>query len=115
MVHDTYQILRQMKRISILLDLAIPRLRAALPNAGILVLTIMDFSSYRQAALAAGADGFVPKATMCADLLPAIRHVVQSGQYRQKPAGDSFLGKTTVTGQVSHRSSHFRAEGLLGS
>jgi len=54
---------------------AIPRLRAALPEAGIIVLTMLDTIGYRQAALAAGADDFVPKVTMSTSLLGAIRRV----------------------------------------
>lgn len=71
----------------VLLDLAmpglsgmetIPRLRAAMPHLGIVVLTMLDDSAYRQAVLAAGADGYVRKASMYTDLLPAIRQVVSA-------------------------------------
>ncbi len=54
---------------------AIPRLRAALPDVGIIALTLHDADGYRRAALAAGADDFVTKADMSAHLLPAIRRV----------------------------------------
>ena len=53
----------------------IPRLRAVLPGAGIIALTLIGTNGYRQAALQAGADDFVPKAAMGANLLSAIRHV----------------------------------------
>lgn len=78
----------------VLLDLAmpdlpglevIPRLRAALPEVGIVVLTLLDVAAYRQAALEAGADGFVSKATLGADLLPAIQQAVQARSSRRKP------------------------------
>lgn len=78
----------------VLLDLAmpdlpglevIPRLRAALPEVGIVVLTLLDEAAYRQAALEAGADGFVSKATLGADLLPAIQQAVQARSSRRKP------------------------------
>lgn len=71
----------------ILLDLAmpgmagldvIPHLRAALPEAGIVVLTMLDRVSYRPVALAAGANDFVSKAAMITDLLPAIRRTSQA-------------------------------------
>jgi DNA-binding NarL/FixJ family response regulator len=55
----------------------IPRLREVLPGAGIIALTLLDADGYRQAALAAGADDFVSKATLGTDLLPAIWRVVQ--------------------------------------
>lgn len=67
----------------ILLDLAmsdlsglemIPRLRRILPEVRIIALTLLDANDYRDAALAAGANGFVSKATLHTDLLPAIRY-----------------------------------------
>jgi len=63
----------------------IPRLRAMLPEVGIIALTLLDPKVFRQAALAAGADDFVPKANLSTDLLPAIRRVVQAGQAEQEP------------------------------
>jgi len=70
----------------ILLDLNMParpglqvirRLRAILPEASIIVMTLYDLAPYRQAALAAGADEFVNKAALNAELLPVIRRVVK--------------------------------------
>jgi DNA-binding NarL/FixJ family response regulator len=52
---------------------AIPHLRALLPEAAIIVLTSHHDRAYRAAALAAGAHDFVPKRSLEADLLPAIR------------------------------------------
>ncbi len=68
----------------VLLDLAmpdlhglevIPGLRRLLPDTGIIALTLMNPDSYRQTALAAGADEFVAKASLDTDLFPAIRRV----------------------------------------
>jgi DNA-binding NarL/FixJ family response regulator len=56
----------------------IPRLRAALPEMGIIALTLFDTDDYRAAALAAGADGFVSKNTMNTDLIPAIQKITQA-------------------------------------
>ena len=70
----------------VLIDLDMPghacldtihRLRDLLPQAGIIVLTLLKGESFRQAALAAGAHDFVPKVTMVTDLMPAIRRVVK--------------------------------------
>ena len=55
----------------------IPRLRAALPDVGIIALSCHEANGYRQAALEAGADEFIPKASLATDLLPAIRRVMQ--------------------------------------
>jgi DNA-binding NarL/FixJ family response regulator len=62
----------------------IPHLRAVLPGVGIIALTMLDTNSYWQAALAAGADGFVPKASLDTDLLPAMRRVAQADASQQK-------------------------------
>lgn len=55
----------------------IPLLRVVLPEVGLIALTVLDTNSYRQAALAAGANDFVPKASLDTDLLLAIRRVAQ--------------------------------------
>jgi DNA-binding NarL/FixJ family response regulator len=52
-------------------------LRAALPHASIIALTLLDTDGYRDAALAAGADAFVSKANLSTDLLPSIREAVK--------------------------------------
>jgi DNA-binding response OmpR family regulator len=56
----------------------IPLLRLAMPDVGIIALTVMNTESFRQAALTAGADVFVPKAAMRTELLPAIQQLVQT-------------------------------------
>ncbi|RLC66937.1 MAG: hypothetical protein DRI48_03545 [Chloroflexi bacterium] len=53
----------------------IPSLRAALPEAGIIALTLLSTDGYRREALEAGANDFISKVAMGADLLPAIRRV----------------------------------------
>jgi two-component system nitrate/nitrite response regulator NarL len=77
----------------ILVDLNMPgmcgletihRLRAMLPEVGIIALTLLDPKVFRQAALEAGADDFVPKANLSTDLLPAIRRVAKTGQPEQE-------------------------------
>jgi DNA-binding NarL/FixJ family response regulator len=70
----------------ILLDLVMPglngldiiaRLRQAVPATRIIILTLLDFESYRQKAFGAGADDFVAKANLDTALLPAIRKHAQ--------------------------------------
>jgi DNA-binding response OmpR family regulator len=64
----------------------IPHLRRMMPELKIIALTVMNSPSFRRAALAAGADVFLPKATMRTDLLPAIRQLVQdNGVETSKP------------------------------
>jgi DNA-binding NarL/FixJ family response regulator len=73
---------------------AIPLLREALPEAHIIAVTLLDTNGYRQAALAAGAEGFVAKATIASDLLPTIRQVMgrdpctQDEDADRRPRGD---------------------------
>ena len=55
----------------------IRRWRKLLPDVRIIVLTLIDSSTYRLASLAAGADEFVSKATLVIDLLPALRRVTK--------------------------------------
>lgn len=62
----------------------ISHLRAMLPHIGIIVLALIGTDGYRQAALEAGADDFVPKAAMGADLLSAIRQVKRTSQPWEK-------------------------------
>jgi DNA-binding NarL/FixJ family response regulator len=57
---------------------ALPCLRALLPGAVIIALSVATTSSYRQAALAAGADHFIPKRNLDSELLPAIRRLAQA-------------------------------------
>lgn len=63
---------------------AIPILRQALPDAGIIALSLLDGSVYEKAALAAGADAFVAKSDMISDLLPAIHRAME--EHRQPVA-----------------------------
>ena len=56
----------------------IPRLRESFPDLIIIVLTLLEGPTYWQAAMAAGADGFVFKSRLTTDLLPTIRQSLQS-------------------------------------
>ena len=51
----------------------LPRLRALLPDACLIALTLMDPASVQATALAAGADAFVSKESLEHDLLPVIQ------------------------------------------
>lgn len=57
----------------------IPTLRQLLPGVKIIMLTLWDSEMYRQAAIEAGADDYVSKATINAALLPAIGRLVNPG------------------------------------
>ncbi len=59
---------------------AISRLRATSPTLGIIALAAVHTGGHWQAALAAGADDFIPKFSMSINLLPAIHRIVQVSQ-----------------------------------
>ena len=54
----------------------LPILRSLLPQAIIVVLTLMEADSYEQASLQAGADGFVCKSRLNSDLLPTVQGLI---------------------------------------
>lgn len=51
-------------------------LRALMPRTGIIALSMLERDIYRQEALLAGADDYVPKSAMAAEIVPAIRRLV---------------------------------------
>jgi DNA-binding NarL/FixJ family response regulator len=79
---DALAYARRLRPELVLLDLAmpdlsglavLPKLRETLPAAILIALTLQDSDEIREAALAAGADAFVSKASLERDLLPTIR------------------------------------------
>jgi len=81
---------------------AIPRLRGMLPEMGIIAVTMFDTDGYRQAALKAGADDFIPKRTIDTDLLPAIWRVGQADQPGEEMA-DSTKPNQEMSPTVGRR------------
>jgi DNA-binding NarL/FixJ family response regulator len=60
-------------------------LRAALPEASLIALSLLGADGYRQAVLTAGADDLVLKSNLRTDLLPAIRRAAQDSRHGQEP------------------------------
>jgi len=101
---DGHEALRQAREANpdvLTLDLTMPGgdglkalegLREACPQTRVLVLTMHEDPSYLRAALAAGASGYVAKSAVDAELLAAIRSIVQ--------------GRTFVTMTLSDRETH---------
>lgn len=95
---------------AVLIDLAmpglpgletIPRLRQMMPHVGIIALTVMNSQGFRQAALQAGADAFIPKATMRTDLVSVIRQIVQNGQRKtEKPEAPPLDDSSTAPRRI---------------
>jgi DNA-binding NarL/FixJ family response regulator len=69
----------------------LPHLRARLPDAILVALTLLDPDVYQAATLAAGADAFVDKMRLEHDLIPTIRRLALRGPRRadagQRPPG----------------------------
>ena len=65
---------------------------------GIIALTLLGADSYRQAALDAGADAFVPKSRLSFDLVPAIKAAYRSHQQptETSPAESALMIYRTV-------------------
>jgi len=74
----------------------IPRLRAMFPEAGIIALTVMNSKKFSRAALKAGADVFLPKATMRKDLLPGIEWLMGEDRESTPPPVDTVPHKNTA-------------------
>lgn len=53
----------------------LPLLRTALPEAKIVVLTLLDTEAYREAAFRSGADGFLSKSSLKQELVPLLSRV----------------------------------------
>ncbi|MBN1179427.1 MAG: response regulator [Anaerolineae bacterium] len=73
---------------------AIPLLRNAAPGVKIIALTAMNSDHFRQAAMKAGADAFLPKAQMRTELLPTIQRFAQANDV-SKVAETPLPGSST--------------------
>jgi len=60
----------------------LPHLRARLPDAILVALTLLDPDTYQAVTLAAGADAFVSKMRLERDLIPTIRRLASTGARR---------------------------------
>jgi two-component system, NarL family, response regulator NreC len=70
---------------------ALPALREASPETGVLVLTMQDDPGYAREAMLRGARGYVLKEAEEAELLSAIRCVAGGGTYLQPELGARLL------------------------
>jgi DNA-binding NarL/FixJ family response regulator len=85
---------------------AIPRLSAALPAAGVIVLTAYDTDERVLGAVRAGARGYVLKGASIEEIARAIREVHRGGSYLASPVAAKVLGQlrsprraTTLSGR----------------
>lgn len=100
-VHDALEHMSQLCPDLVLMDIAMPHMNGleatrsikAQPGAPrVVILTQYDTAAYRAAALAVGADGFIPKSEFGVQVLPLIRTLLNSPMVPidgEKPA-DNF-------------------------
>ena len=88
---------------------AIPRLAAALPNAGIIILTAYDADERVLGAVRAGARGYVLKGASVEEIARAIRAVHGGGSYLASPAASAVLGQVRSPRRTTTLSARERA------
>ena len=81
---------------------AMPRIRAAAPDAKVLVLSMEDDVSYIREAFAAGAGGYLLKDVADADLVTAVREVAAGRRYLHPALGAQFAsGHDSTTAKAT--------------
>ena len=74
----------------------VAHVRQAVPEAGIIVTTLLNADGsrdgYRRAVLGAGADDFVSKDALAADLLPAIDRILEANGRTKKALSSLQMG-----------------------
>lgn len=82
---EAVRLARELQPDVILMDIAMPRvdgleatrrIKAERPEAKVIILMIHNEEAYRRAAAESGADVFLPKKTLMANLLPTIRRIM---------------------------------------
>jgi DNA-binding NarL/FixJ family response regulator len=85
---------------------AIPRLRAAAPQAKVLILTVHDDEAYFFQALQAGAAGYVLKGASVSKLLAALRLAIQGGVPIPRTLAPKLLSDYLLRADQQNGSSH---------
>jgi DNA-binding NarL/FixJ family response regulator len=88
---------------------AIPRLAAALPGAGIIILTAYDTDERVLGAVRAGARGYVLKGAPVEEIARAIRAVHGGGSYLASPVAAKILGQIRSPRRATTLSNRERA------
>ena len=76
---------------------AAPRLREAVPEARILIMSMHDNAEYVREGVRAGASGYLLKDSAAAELRMAVRAVHAGGSYFSTPAAQGLTGTGTAT------------------
>lgn len=106
----------------VLMDLRMPRvdgveatkqLRAELPSVRVLVLTTYGDDALMQAALRAGAAGYLLKDAETVDIVAAIQAVRRGGVWLQTPGAAALLGRLAQQGSSTGPAEHDGNEARL--
>jgi DNA-binding NarL/FixJ family response regulator len=99
-LEDGIALVERLRPNLVITDLAMPygsgmqvisRVRAIAPDTRVLVLTVHSSKEYIDAALKAGADGYVLKDSSSAELLQAIRSVIRGQRYLCPPVSAKII------------------------
>jgi DNA-binding NarL/FixJ family response regulator len=99
-LEDGIALVERLRPNLVITDLAMPRgsgiqiisqVRAIAPETRVLVLTVHSSEEYIDAALKAGADGYVLKDSSSAELLQAIRSVIRGQRYLCPPVSAKII------------------------
>ncbi len=99
-LEDGIALVERLRPNLVITDLAMPRgsgiqiisqVRAIAPDTRVLVLTVHSSEEYIDAALKAGADGYVLKDSSSAELLQAIRSVIRGQRYLCPPVSAKII------------------------
>lgn len=110
---DGREAIRQAEELQpdiVLLDLSMPRMnglealaeiKRAAPGTRVMVLSVHKTEEYVFAALEAGADGYVLKESTSAELLMAVRSVLEGERYLSAPVATRVVNSFLVTREAA--------------
>lgn len=92
---EAIHLARTLRPDVVFMDIAMPdvngleatrRIKAEQPDTRVIIMTIYSEEAYRKAAAESGADAFLPKKTLMANLLPTIRQEAKAGEAPSRSA-----------------------------
>jgi DNA-binding NarL/FixJ family response regulator len=92
---------------------AAPRLREAVPEARILIMSMHDNAEYVREGVRAGASGYLLKDSAAAELRLAVRAVHAGGSYFSTPAAQGLTGTATGAPAADDRDVRSDGDGTL--
>lgn len=93
---EAVRLARELHPDLVLMDIAMPhldgleatrRIKAERPETKVIIVTVHDEKAYRKAAAESGADAFLLKKALIAELLPTIRENIWTSHGKEHPPG----------------------------